>query len=136
MIVTNETLQSSPSGIDCIFVKIGDSGMKIYLDDGTRDLQFDLQTRFHKHGLAPNCWFSFDFKGPNGSMLYAYYSELAETRDTLGYDMCNDISCELYTEIKDQFGVEWSDDHAGNVGVLHGRKVIIDFGEMQYTERV
>ena len=135
-IVTSQKLSSSPSGCDCTFVKIGNSGMKIYREQKHRDRQFDLQGKFHKHGLAPQCWFSFDFKGPNGQTLYAYYSEVAETQDTLGYDRCRDLIARLRDRVENEFGVKWGDHHADNVGVLNGADVIIDFGYMKNCENL
>jgi len=138
-IVTNKQLGESPAGCDCTFVKMGGAGLKVYEgEEGReeRDEQFRLQQLFHKIGLAPEAWFCFDFTGPNGEDMFAYYSEIVqntndENANWIDYDRAAN---KLRRTLECEHGIIWTDNHSGNVGRrTDGTFVIIDFGYMRLS---
>jgi len=130
-IVTKEQLSNSPNGCDCTFVKIGGAGLKCYNDSEQRDRQYQLQQWFALRGLAPRAWFSFDFEGPDGSTIYAYYSEIVEVKGHDDYEnKWYRAASDLRVELEEKFGINWTDDHGGNVGHNGERFVLIDLGYM------
>jgi hypothetical protein len=130
-IVTSEQLRTSPNGCDCVFVIVGNAGMKCYVDKDFRDRFYRMQRWFALRGLAPDAWFCFDFIGPDGDTLYAYYSEIAEVKGKDNWREYSAWANELSKELDSEHGIYWGDNHSGNVGRINGKTVIIDFGYMK-----
>lgn len=130
MFVTVEQLMTSPHGVACRFVKMGNAGLKTYYNKETRDGCYRLQRLLHREGLAPYCWFPFNFTGPNGDTIYAFYTDIAEVMDRKNPEHCpwewGKRAHSMREEIQDRFGFTWYDDHCGNVGIIDGKDVMID----------
>jgi hypothetical protein len=135
--VTNQQLFNSPAGNDCTFVKMGGAGLKVYEDRDDRDDQYELQRFFHEVGLAPKCWFAFDFVGPNGEDMFAYYSDVVTVTgdaDCGSWVDFEDACDSLKEKLECEYGTYWSDNHSGNVGRdATGKFVMLDFGYMRAT---
>lgn len=141
MEITQEILDNSPGGIHCRFVDLGDCGMKIYLEKQARDVQFRNQLALCSRGFAPECWDCVEFDGPDGNLLYAFYTEKVEVFDRSKYDeLLNNsyLQAESYqnywvgkaielSRALEEDDIDWGDDHPGNVGIdCSGNTVLID----------
>ena len=136
--ITQDILNKSPGGIHAKFVDLGDCGMKIYLSERARNAQFNNQTVLHELGLAVDCWDCFDFDGPNGERLYAFYTDKAEVYSSNTYINLDDSEGSAYCSrfyrciedlrsLLNDKGIDWTDYHIGNCGFdSAGDPVVID----------
>jgi len=127
MLITTKQLISSPSGLYSTYLRYGKYGMKVYKDQDVRDRCYGLQRYLHNIGLAPYCHFCMEFTGPNGNMLYAFWTDHAECyEDDESYDWWDNEAKKLAKSILEKTGFSWIDGHKGNVGFIDGRRVCID----------
>lgn len=135
--ITSEQMMASPSGIDCTFIAFGDAGMKCYTSKAHRDVYFLRQQWLAENGFAPKCWFKFDFEGPDGYTIYAYYTEIVECKDatdrTPGSGWTGrfyDAAIAVQTDLLEKHNIHWYDTHAYNTGYDGDKYIIIDVGRM------
>ena len=133
--ITAQQLETSPGGIDCKFVVMGDAGMKCYTSKAHRDVYFLRQQWLSDKGYAPKCWFKFDFEGPDGYTIYAYYTEIVECADS-SVDSAwsgkwHEASCELTDNLLEEYNIYWLDNHGYNSGYDGDKYVIVDVGRME-----
>lgn len=152
--VKSSSLERSPSGVSCYFVKINDThGIKVYYSKDDRDRAFARQEKMAKHGYAPPVGVSFDIKhNYNGysydDNCYCYVTEIAEVcveRVKGVYESWEDWhdKCAAYKVKYPSFdddldeliinmravGFDMSDVHMANFGRYNDKLVCIDFGE-------
>jgi hypothetical protein len=132
---------TSPSGVDCYFVKIDDKwGVKVYFLESTRDRGYRNQKEMAKYGLAPEV-------GPtlNVGMKYCYITEIIEPlvlqhKDEEYDAWVNELRRLQYNpgisrairetvERMEKKGWYMMDDHPGNFGYKNKMLMCLDFAE-------
>lgn len=159
--VSGDRYYQSPSGCQCVFLKFGNKGIKVYRDRDERDLSYANQFRLASMGLAPKCYFKaeIEVEGRNGNPDwhgYAFETELAEVKASVikpekpswNEDDGNQAEWDCYRKKSRRFesaisglkakledaGCRWVDDHSGNIGFLaDGTAVIIDCADNLFT---
>lgn len=114
-------------GATCHFIGINDVGFKIYGNRETRDFCFSQQQKAAKAGLAPQAWHKFEAKTGRrdwGIGSFGFTTELAEhpIPDGKRAEGMEDLEARLR-----EAGLRPRDMHAGNIGLLRGKVVCIDF---------
>jgi hypothetical protein len=128
------TLHSGTSGAYCTFVKIGERGLKLYKCRDQRDKHYRYQSELSAQSLAPAEYGCVDCELPDGSMLYAYWTEIADVaEDVHQTDWVEYDDCPVFRDLCDRLyaaDYPWNDDHTGNWGYVDNgtRAVIIDTG--------
>lgn len=132
-----KTKQHSPSGVDSWFTPIDEKwGIKFFTDESLRNKSRAFQKTAAKYGLGPKVAQKVSVELPKYT-AYGYVSERAETwpfEEYLHhyeygsyYDDWDiyDLGDKLFSKV----GFTFADDHPGNVGLIDGKLVCIDFGE-------
>jgi hypothetical protein len=135
----------SPSGIDCTFVKFGNTGLKLYKREYLRDRSYTNQHALSIMGVAPKVGHKTEVTvktGREDSTYYAFetdivndvydchhYTDLIENDSYTAakkYEgRFRDAARALTVELKDT--ITWNDNHAGNIGFDDaGNPMIID----------
>ncbi len=141
---TRENYDSSPNGLQCTFLKIGSTGIKVYTSAMERDFAYANQLRLHNMGLAPLVGYKCDVKiggdnNYNARTGYAFETGIAEVFDKKYWKGLDDDDAAIYRnrfeigcrDLADKLaseGITWLDDHCGNVGFDPdtGESVLID----------
>lgn len=121
---------------ECVFVPYEDHGVKLYKTK--RDAQRVLQRQelAHKHGIGPAVLGGVKEYAicPPGCkktrVMYGYKTELVLVLDHIRKE-----SIKLEKKMARIFktGHSYMDMHDGNYGVLNGKVVAIDFGDMTFS---
>ena len=123
-------LNVAESGTTCRFVKIGTIGLKCYNCRDHRNRQFDGQSSLADCMLAPGCWDCIDIVMPDGSVKYAFWTDIAECAvERYGMDYSNPAWRDDRDDLKGRLGCagyNWNDDDLGNWGYYNGCAVLID----------
>jgi hypothetical protein len=121
-----ETFEHSPNGCQCVFIKIGEKGIKVYRSREERDLSYVNQLKLHRMDLAPGVGYKCEAK-IGGCTHYAFETECVECYDSKVYSdlggseryayrqRFTDGVAEVAGKMHDA-GLIWCDDHNGNVG--------------------
>ena len=141
--VSSVTLSQSPNGIHATFIKVNDKfGLKVYRDAKLRNQSYRNQNWLAKRGFAPKVWSCVDVPvcdGCNTYTMYGFFTRIVETTDiTRLYDMGQEpYARKINTDIKTltarlaEIGIDWFDNHAGNIGWDNGTPVIIDCADWE-----
>jgi len=126
---------STPHGVSCSYLQWTDTvGLKMFSDKHQRDHSHKGQGRAAKIKLAPQVGEMFDIElvacsghgapGPRLQTVYCFYTETAK----LDQPGCSGtrIEARLKRRLK-EIGINHHDTHAGNVGKIGKRTVVIDF---------
>ena len=83
--VENDTYLDAPKGIDCHYVCMGRTGLKVYVNEEKRDLSHGNQVWLHSRGLAPRALFKCRVK-IEGCTYYAFETDAVEVKDRYKYE--------------------------------------------------
>ena len=122
IVITYADLESAESGIDCRFIIIGKRGLKCYRCHNERDRHYRYQTDLADCNDAPDTYGCVDVELTDGSVLYAYWTEIAVcASEVYATDYSNP---KRQTDTDDLMGrlesagYDWNDDHVGNWGYV------------------
>jgi hypothetical protein len=130
--ITYKMLATAQSGAYCKFVRIGNRGLKCYNSPKERDRHYHHQSELAAQSLAPAEYGCVDCTLPDGSVKYAYWTEIADVaEDVHGVDWFETGECAAYDDLCEKLyraDYPWNDDHTGNWGYVDNgsRAVIID----------
>ncbi len=146
----NNVVSRSPYGVQCRFIKLNDKwGVKVFHRKDTRDYAYDNQKAAAKYKLGPQIGQKFDLPITLSEDYdgYCYITEVAKIliKYRYDYDRWEDHKyTKLWDEITEKYKnrintlcmklqkkINWdfeTDSHIGNVGLLNGKLVCIDFG--------
>lgn len=137
--ITENEIVESPSGITSTFVQWGNTGLKIFRSEKSRNLSYSNQARLADLGYAPKVGYKMHII-VNGSTEYAYETEIARVADRkYYYDLlingesekarlyANEYKEGIRSLQRDLSGIiNWVDDHMFNVGFIDSNPVLID----------
>ena len=139
----SDGFEKSPSGINCTFLKIGNTGLKCYKSEKLRDRSYANQHALSLLSVAPKVGLKTTVminRGGEDCTYYAHETECAEVHDKARYlELVNndyaagmayrnrfeDAASNLKTKLEGI--ITWFDNHGGNVGFdSDGNAMIID----------
>jgi len=125
----------SPGGVDCNYIRLGNSGLKVYRRAETRDRAARNQRRLAAY--APRVIADDVTVIIAGRSYPAYETEHAQTpkRGTAEWRQAYYDAEVLCSELEEIYDLVWRDSHGGNVGYLNGRCVIIDTADRLFEEK-
>lgn len=140
-ILTPKVEETSPRGVECYFTKIDDEwGIKVYASAGKRDRAYDRQKLAAEYRLGPEVGSKVDI----AEGKHAYFTQIADLLvPAYGYQpegenwyALDNKAHQKYrvqiTKLCDklsEIGLPFEDCHCGNMGLIDGNLVCIDFGD-------
>lgn len=130
--VSRDERLDSPSGIDAWYIRLGDTGVKCYHFEDTRDRAVRNQKRLGKY--APRVIRDKVTVLVREQEYYAYETEHVETRTDGSKAEFQRLADKLRVQVEMDLGVTWVDSHSGNIGIVDGRPVIIDCADKLFAD--
>lgn len=137
--ISPEILSQSPNGRHATFIALDGYGIKLFSSPGQRDYGLGNQRILAEHELAPDAWGPFESE-INGKRVWGFCTEIADCKVSAikrgggdgdywsqvhSFDLQADMQF-LNDKLVSVGAWKWNDLHAGNVGYMHGRMVLID----------
>lgn len=138
------TIKSSPkkNGVQCVFVHLGNKGLKLFRHEWDAEAAAQAQKLAHKHGIGPEVLSDVEEFETGLPHVYGFFTELAEVITQCDKKYTTDQFNELVKKMYEAFGdfdfdgyVEPFDLHNNNMGLIGDRLVCIDFGKDSFGEQ-
>lgn len=131
--------KGSKSGDRCEFIPITDKiGAKLYTSEELRDNCYDWQNEAFSVGLGPETFGKFEIALDNpvydmdGDEYHYQYGYLTEIAQLVEYYKIKSVQLNNLTDGLKDIGFNFTDNHSGNMGLIGGKLVCIDFDTFDY----
>jgi hypothetical protein len=141
-------------GRACRFFVLDGIGHKVYWERGGRDYLFAMQDYLYHLGFAPRVGNTFEVRHQR-QMCFGYTTEVAEQLVDAANGFCDangDNVWEQFSKRPDhdqlkaeieglharlrKVGIEHSDHHPGNYGLINGKVMILDYEGFKITDQI
>jgi len=130
--VARETFETSPNGCQCVFIRIGNKGLKVYRSIEERDFSYVNQYKLSNMGIAPRVGYKCEVT-ISGDTHYAFETDCVEcysreVQADLGYTAGRayrerfQAGVGIVANKMSEANLRWHDDHTGNIGWCEDRQ--------------